>query len=546
MIAAWMLYTIIVSLVLFAGAIAFEFVARTLGIPTRWVWAGAIVAVLTLSFTALTRRAPDRAAVAVEVRDTMVRMPSRRPAPAVAVQREVRAERIGIGSSTGILTRIDQRMERAVESVRRIDISPLDRWNTALASLWLLSAAVGLLYIIFGLQRAQAMARMFAPHETDGHQVLVSPDVGPALLGVLQPRIVVPSWVLDLASKDRRVILEHERQHAVAGDPLLLVVCSIAVALQAWNPVLWLLLARVRLAIETDCDQRVLDAGARDVRHYGGLLVTVQERVSPAFASVGFAERPSNLESRIRRMTESTPRLMSLTGAFAICAALFLFATAWATPSPMRSRWPRSAPKWNADTAARMPRRAPAAYPRATVAARAPQAAPAAVAPASAPALPVRARAAEVCGFNVALDKLCTAKADVLIHAADSLHVAIALRERDAMGQPVEHVFYVTFVAPPSALLARLIPSAHVEYQSGALYIASPRPSEPALVFGGANDELVKRHPRAQLFDNIVGLAHYSADGLPFDMVPRLRRSARCDAERPTCFEAGGMRVQFP
>ena len=75
MIAAWMLYTIIVSLVLFAGAIAFEFVARTLGIPTRWVWAGAIVAVLTLSFTALTRRAPDRDVVAVAVRDTMVRMP---------------------------------------------------------------------------------------------------------------------------------------------------------------------------------------------------------------------------------------------------------------------------------------------------------------------------------------------------------------------------------------------------------------------------------------------------------------------------------------
>jgi beta-lactamase regulating signal transducer with metallopeptidase domain len=513
MIAAWMLYTIGISAVLALAARALEFVARTIGTPTRWVWLGAIVATLCLSFGALAFRTPAPAPVST-VADTMIAVrPQLAAAPGVTVLDQTPP---AISEFRSTLSRLGTRVDNAIDPLRRIDISPLERWNGILVAAWLVSVATGLLVLLGGALRMRGMLRTFAPRQVDNRLVLVSKHVGPALFGVWRPQIVVPSWVLELSAKDRRVILEHEEQHRRTYDPLLLLAGSLALVAQAWNPVLWLIAARLRLAIEMDCDRRVLASADEDVRHYGGLLVNVYQRVAVPTATLAFVTRPSNLERRIRHMTAAAPRLASLGGVVAACAALVLVAVAWIAPAPAQQR-PQS--PLLADTM--VARRFQSSHGLGIV--------------------------PEVCGLGGTYGKRCSLRAEVLINVVDSLHVVVAVRERDANGIPVEHNFYVTAVEPVPYRLSRYIADAHVEHVDGDLYVFDRQTPNSALLFSaGRKRTLVTRHADAELFDRLVGISHYSPAGLPFASVPFLQLSSTCIDPDEVCYEAGGYKVMFP
>lgn len=150
-----------------------------------------------------------------------------------------------------------------------------------------------------------------------GQQVLVSDHVGPALIGAWQPRIVVPRWFLQEAAGLQSLVLAHERAHLQARDPLLLRMALLAVIAVPWNLPLWWQLRRLRRAIELDCDQRVLRAGA-PVSAYGHALLQVARRVTAApVGAVAMGQPASTLESRIRqlqpdRMRHATLRVASM------------------------------------------------------------------------------------------------------------------------------------------------------------------------------------------------------------------------------------------
>lgn len=63
-----------------------------------------------------------------------------------------------------------------------------------------------------------------------------------------------------------------------------------------WNPALWWIVRRLRLAIETDCDRRVLHAGT-DVHAYGVLLLNAAARYAraPLLAGTAFALPPGDV-----------------------------------------------------------------------------------------------------------------------------------------------------------------------------------------------------------------------------------------------------------
>src|SRR5262249_47224216 len=107
--------------------------------------------------------------------------------------------------------------------------------------------------------------------EVDGVPVLVSGDTGPAVVGLLRSCIVLPRWAVDADPEARRLVLEHEQEHVRAGDPRLIALALVAAALMPWNPAVWWQLRRLRLAVEVDCDARVLRRRG-DVRAYGAVL----------------------------------------------------------------------------------------------------------------------------------------------------------------------------------------------------------------------------------------------------------------------------------
>ncbi|WP_114238789.1 M56 family metallopeptidase [Dyella sp. C9] len=159
-------------------------------------------------------------------------------------------------------------------------------------------------------------------------RVLLSPSVGPAVIGILQPRIVVPAWLAEATDAQQRHVIAHERSHLRAHDPQLLALALTLIVLMPWNLALWWQLHRLRRAIEVDCDARVLRDGG-DLHEYCETLIEVgQYRSTTIGVAAGMSESVSFLEQRIKLML-LTPKKWTRVSAIGLaCLSLGMAAIA--------------------------------------------------------------------------------------------------------------------------------------------------------------------------------------------------------------------------
>lgn len=270
MIGAWMLYSVVVGACAVAAALALEPVVAARGGARRGPWVAALAVSLLVP-------------LAVAIRP--VAMPSFIPSSGEAL----RADRIGTAPVPAAFT--------------------LD-WDRWLAIGWgaaSLAMLVALAASALQLWRAGRRARAVV---LDGTRVALTSDTGPGALWFGATRIVMPEWLVSLDAPRRALLVRHEHEHVRAGDPHLLVASLASLALLPWNLSLWFIARRLRVAMELDCDARVLAAGV-DVHTYGELLLTVAAaRRPPRLAAyLAFAAAPSPLERRIRAMTSTRPAL---------------------------------------------------------------------------------------------------------------------------------------------------------------------------------------------------------------------------------------------
>jgi beta-lactamase regulating signal transducer with metallopeptidase domain len=216
----------------------------------------------------------------------------------------------------------------AVKSTRVPTRQSPSRWvigNGILIVLWLMLSAATLAYLAVGLARLRRVRSAWLPTTVRGQAVMMSRDVGPAVVGWLRTAIVLPKWALSIDARELDLMLRHEAEHQVAHDAQLLAIAQLVVACIPWNLALWWQLRRLRVGVELDCDARVLRA-VPDVRCYGKLLLDVARTRSTAkFAGAAFADGPIELERRIRTMTRvrsANPRLMAVFSLVALTAAI--------------------------------------------------------------------------------------------------------------------------------------------------------------------------------------------------------------------------------
>lgn len=167
---------------------------------------------------------------------------------------------------------------------------------------WALSVAAALALLAGGHLRHRRLLRASPVVLMAGGEVRLTEDFGPAVIGVIRPMIALPRWLATRPAAEQALVVAHEREHIAARDPLLLVVGAALVTLMPWNPLMWWSYLRLRLAIEVDCDARVLRAGA-PVREYGSLLLDLTAMLPRARAGTAFAASPSQLEERIVAMS---------------------------------------------------------------------------------------------------------------------------------------------------------------------------------------------------------------------------------------------------
>lgn len=184
-------------------------------------------------------------------------------------------------------------------------------WKLALPSdnqllaMWLVASLIFALYLIGVTLLLRLRATRWSRATLVGREVLISEATGPALLGVLNPRIVVPRWLFGQPDTAKKLILEHEHQHMDARDPLLMMVGLLIIVAVPWNLPLWWQWRRMRQAMELDCDARVLATGAEaDV--YADVLLEVARRMAWVYpGALAMSEPATALE---RRIDELDPR----------------------------------------------------------------------------------------------------------------------------------------------------------------------------------------------------------------------------------------------
>ena len=323
MIAAWMLGSIVLGVVIALGALALDAASRTAHRSVRWTWAGAICAIVLLTMLLPIRRASDAGSIHIGTITTVTSGAALPNAGTPLAARALAAARSAMDAPFAQLVRLVAR-----------SVSPAA--NQWLLGGWIACSIALLALGAYVLHRLLEARHSWPVESLHGERVHVAPSAGPAVMGFVRGAIVVPCWLAECTPEVQQVVLAHEREHLRARDPLLLALGAVAVILLPWNPAVWWMLARLRLAVELDCDRRVIGAGVR-ARDYGTLLIDLAGRTAavplgaPLVGLTMLAERTTHLERRIVAMSTPRPRhaalriaagsLVALTAVLAACEA---------------------------------------------------------------------------------------------------------------------------------------------------------------------------------------------------------------------------------
>jgi beta-lactamase regulating signal transducer with metallopeptidase domain len=315
---------LVAGLIWFAG-MTLERAARTLKRPARFVWLVALITSVVVTGMQLLPRLGD--------------WPSRPPGavPAVATA----------SPSVPAAAKSAARASSSARALPRIECIPIPPWLASLdgplAVLWIAGSVLWALILVGSAARLRRRRALWHAAVIDGQPLYVSHDEGPALFGIARYSVVVPAWVLELEPTQRSLVLAHEREHARAADPVVLLLGALLVMVQPWNPFVWLLFQRLRFAVEADCDARVL-AESREVRAYGDLLIDLGERTLAGAAPVAALSEPhSYLEKRITLMTQLPFRRPLLRSAGWLAMAALPVVAACGMPRPVAQPEPQPA-----------------------------------------------------------------------------------------------------------------------------------------------------------------------------------------------------------
>lgn len=305
MIAAWMLWSIGAGLLMLVAGLALE---KLVDGGRRWVWLGAGAG--TVALTAARVFAGGGSGPFPRVEAELV--------PGLAPVGSAVAQSAAAAGAPGFLW----------FSV------PYDSFLHALDGIvllgWVLLSCGLALWALIGTADLLYRRRYWERGTLLGQSILWARDAGPAVVGLLRPRIVLPEWVRGAEPPRQKLILTHEEEHLGAGDAVLRFFGAVLLIAFPWNPALWLHYRRLCLAIELDCDQRVMERLPHRRWLYGELLFRVGARAAarPGLALAAFAERPSFLETRIRKLLSKAPEVGMAKVAFLAFAAIMVIGVA--------------------------------------------------------------------------------------------------------------------------------------------------------------------------------------------------------------------------
>ncbi|WP_262692294.1 M56 family metallopeptidase [Kordiimonas aestuarii] len=205
-----------------------------------------------------------------------------------------------------------------------------DGW---LMVLWLAGTCASLGALAYGQRRF--MRRHGLRARTNTLRVSRHADVGPAVLGFMTPRIVVPTDFRDAYNRlERRLILAHEQAHIRAGDMQTNALAIAIRSLNWFNPLAYIAYGLFRADQEMACDERVMRRFGQHRRLYAETLLKSQlmgERAPLGCSWFGDTRHP--LKDRVAKLArrELSPARRMLGVTLLLGATSLSGMAAWAT-----------------------------------------------------------------------------------------------------------------------------------------------------------------------------------------------------------------------
>ena len=151
----------------------------------------------------------------------------------------------------------------------------------------------------------------------DHGRLIVDPECNaPYVLGLLRPRIFVPSDYENWPANHRRYVSIHEQRHVQRRDIAFKYVADLLCCLMWFNPVFWFLNYRLSVLREKACDNAVLCTGVNPIDYCEVILTAAKHAYQNPRHSVAFGSR-SSLRGRTSQILQKvTPVVHALRNRF--------------------------------------------------------------------------------------------------------------------------------------------------------------------------------------------------------------------------------------
>ena len=180
----------------------------------------------------------------------------------------------------------------------------------ALSLLWAAGTLAGVLWVAVSQRRTMNLLGRLRPEE-GGYLRASSPAVGPAVIGVVSPKILLPSNFEErFSEREQVVVLAHEQAHVAAWDVRINAFTVLVRCLCWFNPLVHLAARYVRIDQEMACDEAVVSKLPGVRRVYAEALLKTQLTSAPLPLGCYLTGRtPQRLRQRIVMLTREPPKL---------------------------------------------------------------------------------------------------------------------------------------------------------------------------------------------------------------------------------------------
>ncbi len=237
-------------------------------------------------------------------------------------------------------------------------------WQSLLAMTWVIGAAIGLAVTLLRFALfwcwVRKSARVVHPHIEMATQrlakklgvrrnvrvVVADQPVGPAVLGLIRPTILLPAAIVnEKTESDLEPLLAHELIHIRRGDLWWAMVQTLATSLFWFHPLVWFAVRMVTRESERSCDEEtVTSLGCQPATYARGLLEVLERknqlRVAPALPGVRPVDITSARLERVMKLGNGSHRrtpvwiwlVLSICGATVLPGAAIVLAQEQSTP----------------------------------------------------------------------------------------------------------------------------------------------------------------------------------------------------------------------